>query len=58
MGEGMAMKYGHLMVLGAFPVKITPDNRFTNEAVHQFDDSSCENTIVGDGNQQMITNKF
>ena len=54
----MAMKYGHLMVLGAFPVKITPDNRFTNEAVHQFDDSSCENSIVGDGNQQMITNKF
>ena len=30
-------KYGHLMLLGAFPEKIARDLNFTDEAVVQFD---------------------
>ena len=33
----MVSKYGHLMLPGAFPDKITPDIDFTDEAVVQCD---------------------
>ena len=33
----MVSKYGHLMLPGAFPRRITPGIDFTNEAVVQYD---------------------
>ena len=36
-GKIMVSKYGHLMPLGAFTDKITPDTDFTDEAVVECD---------------------
>ena len=33
----MVSKYGHLMLPGAFPDKVTPDINFTDEVVVQCD---------------------
>ena len=35
MGKVMLSKYGHLMLKGAFPDKITPDIDFVDEAAVQ-----------------------
>ena len=37
MGEVMLTKYGHLMLPGTFPDKVTTDIDFTDEAVAQCD---------------------
>ena len=37
MGEIMVLKYGHWMLLGAFPDNVTSDIDFTDEAVVQCD---------------------
>ena len=35
--EIMVSKYGHLMIPGGFPDKVTPDIDFTDEGVVQYD---------------------
>ena len=45
MGEIMVSKYGHLMLPGVFPDKITPEIDFTDEAVVQCDVPVITNTF-------------
>ena len=45
-------KYEYLILLGAFPDKVTLDIDFTNEAVVQCNVPGVKKTVVGDGHLQ------
>ena len=46
----MVLKYGHLLLPGAFPCKVTPDIDFTDEAVVQCDVRIIKALFSGAGN--------